>query len=97
MKRNTARYWRQVRAVERMTGTSSAIARRAVAALRSARDWTTAAETARHPRIVARTVRELEKDTAPEMPYTDLGDFLSTYDEWEGDYDYYDVETNADY
>lgn len=30
-------------------------------------------------------------------PYRSLDDFIAAYDEWEGDYDYYEIETNADY
>ena len=91
----TDRYWRQVHAIEAMTGTSSAIARRAVAQLREDREWSTAAETKRHPIIVARIVDALEKES--KAPYRDLDDFLDAYDEWDGAYDDYDVETNADY
>jgi len=97
--RSIDRYWRQVHAVQSMTGTSSAIARRAVNALRSAREWDTAAETKRHPIVVARTVKELEeeddKDDGPE--YEDLDDWIDSWEEWDGDIDYIEVETNADY
>jgi hypothetical protein len=89
------RYWRQVRAIESMTGASSAIARRAVTRLRDERDYATAAETRRHPRIVARVVTEILEET--KQPYRDLDDFLDAYDEWDGEYEIYDVETNADY
>lgn len=78
-----------------MTGTSSAVARRAVTRLRDERDYVTAAETKRHPRIVQRIVDEIEKEL--KEPYTDLDSFLDAYDDWDGDYDHYDVETNADY
>lgn len=102
MSRSTAiaRYWRQVHAVERMTGTSSAIARRAVAALRDDRGWTTAAETARHPIVVQRTVDAIEAEEEaepPDNPYRDLRDWIDAWDAYDGDYDYIEVETNADY
>ena len=89
------RYWRQVHAIEDMTGTSSEIARRAVSALREDREWDTAAETRRHPIVVARIVDELEKES--KEPYRDLDDFIDAYEEWDGAYEEFDVETNADY
>jgi hypothetical protein len=89
------RYWRQVHAIESMTGTSSAIARRAVSMLRDDRDWSTAAETKRHPIVVARVVEALEQEA--KQPYKDLDAFIDAYEDWDGDYDYFDVETNADY
>lgn len=105
-------YWRQVHAVQAMTGTSSAQARRAVTLLRAERGYRTAAETKRHPVIVNRASKATESkrrgrrdrgvvEPPPEPPvkptYRDLSDWISTFDEWEGDYDYYEIETNADY
>lgn len=89
------RYWRQVHAIEAITGTSSAIARRAVSLLREDREWMTAAETKRHPIVVARIVDQLEKEA--KEPYRDLDAFIDAFESWDGDYDYYDIETNADY
>jgi hypothetical protein len=105
----TARYWRQVRAVQRMTGASSAVARRAVSSLRESRGYTTAAETARHPIVVQRTTsdveRTIQRDRAIDVepppvtakPYANLDDWISSWESWEGDYDYYEIESNVDY
>ncbi len=89
------RYWRQVHAIEAMTGTTSAIARRAVAQLREEREWTSAHATRQHPIVVARVVAELEREA--KEPYRDLDDFIDAYDEWDGAYDDFDIETSADY
>jgi hypothetical protein len=98
MNRKTAGYWRQVHQVQSMTGTSSAIARRAVRIIRDAREWTTAAETSRHPIVVGRIVKEIEEEEEEEgEPYRDLDDFIDAYEDWRGEYDVIEVETNADY
>lgn len=110
-------YWRQVRAVQSLTGASSAVARRTVATLRSERGYRTAAETKRHPIIVSRAAEKAveppkrggggRKRPPPEPPpgeppirpkrYRDLDDWIDTWNGWEGEYDEYDIETNADY
>lgn len=97
MNKATARYWRQVHAVQHMTGSSSAVARSVVRTLREVRGYETAAETKRHPIIVK---REVDAEQPPEekgKPYKDLDDWIDSFDAWEGDYEYYDIETNADY
>lgn len=97
MNKATAAYWRQVRAVQAMTGVSSAVARKAVAQLREDRGYVTAAETKRHPIIVGRTAASYEAPAEKGKPYRDLDDWIDAYEDWEGDYEYYDIETNADY
>lgn len=97
MNKATAAYWRQVRAVQKMTGASSAVARQTVRQLREDRGYLTAAETKRHPIIVGRTAATYEAPAEKGKPYRDLDDWISTWEEYEGDYEYYEVETNADY
>lgn len=97
MNKATARYWRQVRAVQAMTGASSSVARSIVRDLREVRGYQTAAETKRHPIIVGRTAAPYEAPAEKGKAYRDLDDWISTYEDWEGDYEYYEVETNADY
>jgi len=92
----TARYWRQVHKVQSMTGASSAIARTAVRSLR-ARDITTAAATARHSRMTSRIVNSLAIEPLPGKPYRDLDDWIETWDAYDGEYEYDDYETSADY
>jgi hypothetical protein len=89
------RYWKQVHAIERMTGTTSAIARSAVTQLRKDRNWTSARETRNHPRVIAKLVRELERQER--APYKDLDDFIDSFESWDGEFDSYDIETSADY
>jgi hypothetical protein len=129
MARNPSRkvkdYWRQVRAVQALTGASSGTARRAVALIRSERGYRTAAETKRHPVVTARLTkavaarpvsqppgpsttggrrggRRQEPQEPPEAPpiskpYRSLDDWVEAWEEWEGDYDYYEIETAVDY
>lgn len=97
MNKATAAYWRQVRAVQQMTGVSSAVARKAVAQLREDRGYVTAAETKRHPVIVRRSAESIKPAAEKGKPYKDLDDWIGSWNEWEGDYEYYEVETNADY
>lgn len=78
-----------------MTGASSAVARQAVRSLR-ARDITTAAATSKHPRITSRAVSAIEPPPSGK-PYKDLDDWIETWDAYDGDYDYEDYETSADY
>ena len=62
------RYWRQVHAVQRRTGDTSARARRIVVTLR-ARGIATAYATRQHPRIVARLSRQIAAlPTVPPTP-----------------------------
>jgi len=98
MNKATARYWRQVHKVQSMTGASSAVARQAVKTLR-ARDITTAAATARHARITSRAVKSIDvaEPSRPGKPYRDLDDWIDSWEDYEGDYDYEDYETSADY
>lgn len=70
MNRKIAAYWRQVHAVQRMTGSTSALARRAVTRLRAERGYLTAAETKRHPRIVGRIAREVGRTVRTTTPRT---------------------------
>jgi len=117
-------YWRQVRAVQKLTGTSSAIARRVVRSLRESRGYRTAAETMRHPIVVRRSTGAVERTVSGTMepgggggagrragrgsedvgeppkvskPYASLDDWIATWESWEGDYDYYEIESNVDY
>lgn len=101
MNAKIARYWRQVRSVQAMTGASSKDARRAVALLREERGWTTAAEIKRHPIIVSRAATATlapPSDEPPRgKPYKDLNDWIESWEAYDGEYDYYEIETNADY
>lgn len=78
-----------------MTGSSSATARKVVAQLREDRGYETAAETKRHPIIVGRTAESVQEQE--KAPYKDLDDWIDSFDAWEGEFDYYEIETNADY
>ena len=91
-----ARYWRQVHEVQRQTHVSARIARQAVRAIRDTREITSAHATKQHPRIVARIVRDIleAEEPLPGKPYTDLDEFVSVYEAWDGDYEEYTVEAS---
>jgi len=98
-----ARYWRQVRAVQAMTGARSAEARRVVRALRAERGYQTAAETRRHPIVVTRAHRAERAAPTGREPvaetgaYRSLHDWIETYDAWDGETEPIEVEVNSDY
>lgn len=102
--RNAARYYAQVRAVRALTGADYPTARAAVKALR-ARDITTATATRAHPRVTARTVRDVTRVRVtrerPDVTSPDrirsLDDWSEAWEEYDGEYDYWDVDTSADY
>lgn len=89
-------YWRQVHEVQRQSGISAADARRAVAVLRAEFGVKSAHATKGVTREGLTMVREaVEKARAP---YGSLGDYITTWEEWDGDvYPDYDVETGVDY
>lgn len=88
-----ARYWREVRAVQALTGAQSRDARRAVRDLRT-RGIATATDAKRHPRIVQTAVDAAI--AARQGPYTGLADWLDAWDAWDGEYDEYDIESGVD-
>ena len=98
-----ARYWRQVRAVQAMTGARSLEARRVVRALRAERGYQTAAETRRHPVIVNRAHRAERAAPTGREPvaetgaYRSLRDWIETVESWEGDTEPMEVDVNSDY
>ena len=81
--------------VQRQSGISSADARRAVSYLRSE----FGVKSAHSTRGVTREGLTMVRDAiaATRAPYSDLDDWERAYDEWEGDYMEYDVETGVDY
>lgn len=98
-------YHRQVREVVKQSGLSYADARRAVVLLRE-HDIHSAAATKRSKESVAAAVRILNRehriDVEPREPikggkYKNLSEWIDVYDEWDGDYIEYDVETGVDY
>lgn len=88
-------YWRQVHEVQRQTKISSADARRAVSYLRSEYGVRSAHAT----RGVSREGLTMVRDSvnATKAPYRDLDDWIRSWEEWDGDYIEYDVETGIDY
>lgn len=83
-------YWRQVHEVQRQHAVSVSDARATVALLRES-GIRTAAATKRSEGNVAAAV------AAVHAPYTSLDDWIDSFEDWDGDYEYYDIETGADY
>ena len=102
-RRPLAAYWRQVHAVQAMTGARSAEARRVVRALRAERGYQTAAETRRHPVVVGRAHRAERAAPTGQEPvaetgaYRSLRDWIETVETWTGETEPIEVDINSDY